>query len=94
MLRLKIADGKIDIVAQDISFNIGGEEKVTCDYTGTPIEIGFSSTYLKGVLNAINTQNVVIKLAEASRPGLFLPAENDEYGELTLLCMPMNIQPA
>lgn len=92
VLRLKIADGKIDIVAQDISFNIGGEEKVTCDYNGTPLEIGFSSTYLKGVLNAMNTQNIVIKLSDASRPGLFLPAENDEYGELTLLCMPMNIQ--
>jgi len=92
VLRLKIGDGKIDIVAQDISFNIGGEEKVTCDYNGTPLEIGFSSTYLKGVLNAMNTQNVVIKLSDASRPGLFLPAENDEYGELTLLCMPMNIQ--
>ena len=65
---------------------------MTCDYNGTPLEIGFSSTYLKGVLNAMNTQNVVIKLSDASRPGLFLPAENDEYGELTLLCMPMNIQ--
>lgn len=91
LLRLKIGDGKIDVVAQDISFNIGGEEKVMCDYFGTPIEIGFSSIYLKGVLNAMNTKNIVIKLSEANRPGLFLPAENDEHGELILLCMPISI---
>lgn len=92
MLRLKTADGKIDVIAQDFNFNVGGEEQISCDYTGAPLEIGFSANYLKGVLNAMSTQKVIIKLLDASKPGLFLPAENDEYGELTLLCMPMSIQ--
>lgn len=92
LLKLNIQPGTIDAIAQDINYNVGGEERITCDYDGTPIEIGFNAQYLKGVINAIATQNIVIKLLDASRPGLFLPSENDEHGELTLLCMPMSIK--
>jgi len=94
LLRLKMTNGTLDVMAQDMSFNVGGEERITCDYAGDKLEIGFSSSYLKGVLNAMATQNIVMKLSTPDRPGLFLPAENDEYGELTLLCMPMSIQQA
>ena len=92
LLRVKIGDGVLDATAQDMSFNIGGEERIACDYYGEPMELGFRSSYLKGVLSAMNTQNIVMKLKSANLPGVFVPAENDEYGELTLLCMPMSIQ--
>lgn len=92
LLQLNISNGAIDLVAQDLNFNVGGEERISCDYFGSPLTIGFSSAYLKGLLSAMDTQNIVMKLSESTRPGLFLPAENDEYGELTLLCMPMSVK--
>ncbi len=91
MLRLKISPNTIDASAQDYNFNMGGEERIPCAYEGSDIEIGFNASYLKGILNAISTQNMVIKLLEPSKPGLFLPSENDEHGELTLLCMPISL---
>lgn len=94
MLRLKISANAIDASAQDYNYNMGGEERISCECEGGDIEIGFNSSYLKGVLNTITTQNMIIKLSEASKPGLFLPAENDEYGELTLLCMPISLSNA
>lgn len=91
MLRLKISTDHIDAIAQDLSYNVGGEESIACEYVGGDMEIGFSSSYLKGLINALNTQKIVIKLSSFDKPGLFTPSENDEYGELTLLCMPVNI---
>lgn len=91
MLRLKISADRIDAIAQDLSYNVGGEECIACEYAGSDAEIGFSSSYLKGIINVLNTQKMVIKLTSSDRPGVFTPSENDEYGELTLLCMPVNI---
>lgn len=92
LIRMKISPIDILVSAQDIGYNIGGSESVGCTYQGEELEIGFSSSYLKGVLKAINTRNITIKLTDATRPGIFLPSENDEFGELTLLCMPMSLQ--
>lgn len=91
LLRFKLSPGTLDVIAEDLSFNVGGEERIACDYNGNAMEIGFSASYLKGILNTLNTQKIVVKLSSPDRPGVFLPAENDEYGELTLLCMPMSI---
>lgn len=80
------------VSAQDINFGMGGKESVPCTYTGgDDMHIGFSGSYLSGLLDTLSTAEINIKLSDQSRPGLFLPAENDEFGELTLLCMPTSI---
>lgn len=91
LLRLKLSSNRIDAIAEDFSYNVGGEECISCDYSGGEMEIGFSSSYLKGLVNSLVTQKMVIKISTPDRPGVFTPAENDEHGELTLLCMPVNI---
>lgn len=91
LLRFKLSPDRIDAIAEDVNYNVGGEECISCEYSGEDMEIGFSSSYLKGLVNSLETQKMVIKLSTHDRPGLFLPSENDEYGELTLLCMPVNI---
>lgn len=92
LIRMKISPIDILVSAQDLSFNIGGSESVTASFNGSDMEIGFSSQYLKNVLKALNTRTITIKLTDGTRPGVFLPSENDEFGELTLLCMPMSLQ--
>lgn len=94
LLRFKISTDRIDAIAQDLCYNVGGEECISCEYVGNDVEIGFSSSYLKGLINALDTQKIVIKILSHDRPGVFIPSENDEYGELTLLCMPITINVA
>lgn len=91
LLRFKLSLDRIDVNAQDVSYNVGGEECISCEYSGANMEIGFSSNFLKGVINAIDTTKMIIKLSSPSHPGVFMPSENDEYGELTLLCMPVSV---
>ena len=53
--------------------------------------IGFSAQYLIEIANIINTDDMVIKLADPSRPGMFLPSENNDYSELVVILMPMTV---
>ncbi|MDE7135061.1 MAG: DNA polymerase III subunit beta, partial [Muribaculaceae bacterium] len=53
--------------------------------------IGFSAPFLIEIFNTLSTENVVVKLADPSRPGVFLPDENGENSELLMLLMPMTV---
>lgn len=92
LIRMQISPMDVLVSAQNINFNTSGSESVGCTYNGENMEIGFSASYLKNVLKAMDTRTITLKLTDNTRPGLFLPSENDEFGELTLLCMPMSLQ--
>lgn len=91
MLMFKMQDGFLDIVGTNIELNMNGEERISCSLNGSPVDIAFDANYIKNTINAIPSHKVVIRLDSQARPGLFLPSENEEHGELTLLCMPMNV---
>lgn len=92
LLRLKFASGTLKITAQDINFNVGGEESIACEFNNGDLEIGFNSINLKAVLNSIATQNVFIRMRDAACAALFLPSENDEHSEQFVVLMPMSIK--
>lgn len=53
---------------------------------GNNAKIAFNSHYLGNLLNTINTEKIKVQLTNASSPGLFKPAESDDY---TQVIMPM-----
>jgi DNA polymerase-3 subunit beta len=53
------------------------------------MSIGFKSTFLLDILNNITSADVVIELADPSRAGVILPAEQEENEDLLMLLMPM-----
>ena len=75
----------------DNSLGTSGEERVACDYNGQPINMGFGSQYLVEILSTFSSSDIVIKLADPSRPALFLPGESAPDTELVMILMPMNI---
>ncbi|MDE5943978.1 MAG: DNA polymerase III subunit beta, partial [Rikenella sp.] len=82
----------INLSAQDIDYAASAEDNISCNYDGDPIEIGFRSSFLLDLLGNIHSPEVSIELADATRPGLFFPSENDVEGEsLLMLLMPMMI---
>jgi DNA polymerase-3 subunit beta len=54
--------------------------------------IGFCAAYLLEIFGVLATQNVILKLADPSRPGVFQPEENAENTELVVILMPMTVQ--
>ena len=60
-----------------------------CSYDGYPMNIGFKGTTLTEVLNNLDSEEVVIKLADPARAGVIVPAQNSEEEEVLMLMMPM-----
>jgi DNA polymerase-3 subunit beta len=89
LIKLQLFPNSIFISAQDIDYSTSAEETVACVYEGKEISIGFKGTYLIEILNNIPSSEVVLELADPSRAGLMLPAENEEDEDLLMLLMPM-----
>jgi|SRR5574344_617358 DNA polymerase III subunit beta len=91
LVKLGFAANEIQLSAQDIDFSVSAEEKITCQYDGDKINIGFKAPFLIDILNNINSGDVIIELADPSRAGIILPLENEPDEELLMLLMPMLI---
>lgn len=89
LIKLQLSDKNIIVSAQDIDFSTAAEETIACDYTGTPMNIGFKSNFLIEILNNIPAAEISLELSDPSRAGLILPTENEENEDLLMLLMPM-----
>jgi len=91
LVKLSIDGDELMVSAQDIDFSISAYEKLSCQYDGDPIEIGFKSAFLAEILDNISSEEVVMELADPARAGIFLPLENDGPEDELMLLMPMMI---
>ncbi|MBB4034508.1 DNA polymerase-3 subunit beta [Dysgonomonas hofstadii] len=89
LIRLQLSDRSIVVSAQDIDFSTAAEETIPCEYTGTPMNIGFKSSFLIEILNNIPSTDISLELSDPSRAGLIIPTENEENEDLLMLLMPM-----
>ena len=89
LIKLRMDENKITISAQDIDFSTSAEETQACQYSGTPMSIGFKSTFLIDILNNISAEEIIIELADPSRAGVVLPVQQEESENILMLLMPM-----
>lgn len=91
LVKFKLTPDKLIMKAQDNNYLTSAWESVPCDFTGNEMVIGFSAPYLIEIFGTLSTSDIVIKLSDPSRPGVFLPSENDTDSELLMLLMPMTV---
>ena len=89
LIKLHLENNQLLVSGQDIDYSTSAEEHVPCSYEGDPMNIGFNGTFLIDILNNIGGENVIIELADRSRPGVIVPAEQEENEDLLMLLMPM-----
>ena len=89
LVKLHLEDNKVVISAQDTDFSTSAEESIACSYDGASMNIGFRASFLIDILNNTPGQDVVIELADPSRAGVIVPAEQVGKQELLMLLMPM-----
>lgn len=90
-VKLSFSTNQINISTRDIDFSTAAEENLACEYNGSELQIGFKSLFLIDILNNIPSTQVILELADPSRAGLILPAEQAENEDLLMLLMPMVI---
>ena len=91
LVRFHVEGSTLQLDAEDYDFSKTATERMTCDYNGMPITIGFKGNAFIEILGNIECPDVVIQLADSSRAGLVLPNEQPENQEVLMLMMPMLI---
>lgn len=89
-VKLKLAGSELALSAEDVDFSNESNERLTCNYIGDDMEIGFNSRFLMEMLNNIETTEIRLEMSEPSRAGLLMPAVKDNENEdILMLVMPV-----
>jgi DNA polymerase-3 subunit beta len=92
-VKLKIAGSELAISAEDLDFSNEAKERLTCNYVGDDLEIGFNSKFLLEMLNHIKTDEVTLEMSEPNKAGILTPSGNDNEDEqILMLVMPVMIR--
>ena len=86
---LTITGSELQLAAQDVDFSFEGNERMACQYTGEDMSIAFNAKFLIEMLNAADTQEVVLELSSSTKAGILKPTEQGESEELMMLVMPL-----
>lgn len=91
-IRLKIAGAELNISAEDIDYSNKAEERLTCDYQGDDMQIGFNSRFLLEMLNNLQSDEIQLEMSLPNRAGILTPVDGLDDGEtVTMLVMPVMI---
>ena len=92
LIKFEIGDNRINLTAQDLDFSYSANENLSCSYEGSPVTIGFKSTFLIEILSNLETPSVIIELADSTRSGVFKPLYDDvQPCDTLMILMPMLI---
>lgn len=89
-IKLRLAGSELSLFAEDVDFSNEASERLTCNYDGDDMEIGFNSRFLLEMLNNLETSEVKLAMSDPSRAGLLTPANNENSDEdILMLVMPV-----
>ena len=88
-VRLKINGSELNISSEDLDFANEAHERLSCQYDGEDLEIGFNARFLIEMLGNISGDEVTLELSTANRAGLLIPQTNDENEDVLMLVMPV-----
>ncbi|HAR20247.1 MAG TPA: DNA polymerase III subunit beta [Cytophagales bacterium] len=88
-VRLKMAGSELQISAEDIDFSNEANERLSCDFVGEDMEIGFNAKFLLEVLNTMDARDVTVNLSAPNRAGVVTPTEQNANEDLLMLVMPV-----
>ena len=89
LIRFHVDGSTLQLDAEDYDFSKTATERMSCDYNGQPMSIGFKGSSFIEVLSNFDCPEIVIQLADPSRAGLVLPSEQPENQDVLMLMMPM-----
>tara|TARA_Y100000385_G_scaffold127624_1_gene132841 strand:+ start:4370 stop:5488 length:1119 start_codon:yes stop_codon:yes gene_type:complete len=89
-IRLSIKGSELQISSEDLDFANQAEERLSCQYQGEDMEIGFNSKFMIEMLNNIGSEEISLEMSASNRAGIILPLDGQDEGEETLmLVMPV-----
>ena len=91
LIRFHVESSTLQLDAEDYDFSKTATERMSCEYSGQPMSIGFKGSSFIEILSNFDCPEVIIQLADPSRAGLVLPSEQPVNQDVLMLMMPMLI---
>lgn len=91
LTRISVTANKMTLNTEDYDFSKTAVAQVSCFYDGQDITIGFKGITLVEILKNLSSEEIIMKMTDASRAALILPSEQPSCYEVTILIMPMLI---
>lgn len=88
-IRLKLTRDELQISAEDLDYSNEANERLACEYSGEPMEIGFNAKFLIEMLSNLSSRMVSLELSAPNRAGLLVPSEQEKGEDILMLVMPV-----
>jgi len=88
-IRLKLNGSELQVSAEDLDFSNEANERLTCQYEGEDMEIGFNARFLTEMLNNLDSDEITFELSTPNRAGLLTPMANEDSESVLMLVMPV-----
>jgi len=90
LMRFDIIGSELKVSAEDLDFSNRAEERMTCNYQGDDMAIGFNSKFLIEMLSNLDSDEVSFNMSLPSKAAIINPIDGLEEGEfVTMLVMPL-----
>lgn len=89
-VRLKISGKELVLSSEDLDYSNEAKERLTCNYLGDDLEIGFNSKFLAEMVNNLDSDEIRLEMSEPNRAGILLPVNAEVQDEdVLMLVMPV-----
>jgi DNA polymerase-3 subunit beta len=88
---MNLQPGEVILSAQDLDYGTSAEERLTCEYEGNSMVVGFNGVFMVEILSNMQDENILLRLSDPARPGLYSGLEPKEGEELVTIQMPMQV---
>lgn len=93
LILLEVNADQIRITANDLDFSVAAEESIACQSlpADAKIRIGFDFLMLQMLLQGLQSEQVMLSLADQTRAGIITPCETEEGIEMLSLIIPLKL---
>ena len=89
---LRVAGTELNLYAEDADYSNKADERLTCNYEGDDLKIGFNSRFLTEMLGNINSTMIQLEMSIPTRAGILTPIDGLQEGEeILMLVMPVKV---
>ena len=89
-IRFKITGQELTLTAEDLDYYNEAKERLSCNYEGNDMEIGFNSRFFQEMLGNLSQTEILLEMSAPNRAGLIIPVDNQNADEdILMLLMPV-----
>ncbi|MBC8465807.1 DNA polymerase III subunit beta [bacterium] len=91
-VKLEITPNELKIEAEDQDTGGKGQEIISVDYNGEPLEIAYNAVYLLDVLKQIDTEEVIFEMGSSDDAAIVRPSSQEDNEDFLMLLMPIRLK--